>query len=134
MTLNDLMVRFQQCWSFGECGVPLHCHCSRVQADTHLQPELIQRLKVHCRYQFGPHSLHNTLTNSQQLARGPSFSPMSDSMACILGFACMQPLSTRAVHLTLSICTVTAGSAPFGEETGTEDPSPCSFPGQYRAM
>ena len=28
MTLNNLMVRFQQCWSFGECGVPLHCHCS----------------------------------------------------------------------------------------------------------
>ena len=26
MTLNNLMVRFQQCWSFGECGVPLHCH------------------------------------------------------------------------------------------------------------
>ena len=24
MTLNNLMVRFQQCWSFGECGVPLH--------------------------------------------------------------------------------------------------------------
>ena len=30
MTLNNLMVRFQQCWSFGECGVPLHCHCSQV--------------------------------------------------------------------------------------------------------
>ena len=29
MTLNNLMVRIQQCWSFGECGVPLHCHCSR---------------------------------------------------------------------------------------------------------
>ena len=28
MTLNNLMVRFQQCWSFGECRVPLHCHCS----------------------------------------------------------------------------------------------------------
>ena len=27
-TLINLMVRFQQCWSFGECGVPLHCHCS----------------------------------------------------------------------------------------------------------
>ena len=23
MTLNNQMVRFQQCWSFGECGVPL---------------------------------------------------------------------------------------------------------------
>ena len=35
MTLNNLMVRFQQCWSFGECGVPLHCHCSQV----HSSPE-----------------------------------------------------------------------------------------------
>ena len=26
MTLNNLMVSFQQCWSFGECGVPLYCH------------------------------------------------------------------------------------------------------------
>ena len=26
MTLNNLMVRLQQCWSFGECRVPLHCH------------------------------------------------------------------------------------------------------------
>ena len=30
MTLNNLMVRFQQCWSFGECRVALHCHCFRV--------------------------------------------------------------------------------------------------------
>ena len=36
MTLNNLMVRFQQCWSFGECGVPLHCHRSQV----HSGPEL----------------------------------------------------------------------------------------------
>ena len=28
MTLNNLMVQFQQCWSFVECGVPLHCHRS----------------------------------------------------------------------------------------------------------
>ena len=35
MTLNNLMVRFQQCWSFGECGVSLHCHCSQV----HYGPE-----------------------------------------------------------------------------------------------
>ena len=35
MTLNDLMVRFQWCWSFGECGVPLHCHRSQV----HSSPE-----------------------------------------------------------------------------------------------
>ena len=32
MTLNNLMVRFQQCWSFGECGVPLHCHRSHVHS------------------------------------------------------------------------------------------------------
>ena len=30
MTLNNLMVRFQWCWSFGEYGVPLHCHSSQV--------------------------------------------------------------------------------------------------------
>ena len=32
MTLNNLMERFQQCWSFGECGVPLHCHRSQVHS------------------------------------------------------------------------------------------------------
>ena len=32
MTLNNLMVRFQQRWSFGECGVPLHCHRSHVHS------------------------------------------------------------------------------------------------------
>ena len=32
MTLNNLMVRFQQCWSFGECRVPLHCHHSQVHS------------------------------------------------------------------------------------------------------
>ena len=30
MILNNQRVRFQSCWSFGECGVPLNCHCSRV--------------------------------------------------------------------------------------------------------
>ena len=35
MALNNLMVRFQQCWSFEECGVPLHCHRSQV----HSSPE-----------------------------------------------------------------------------------------------
>ena len=30
MTLNNLMVRFLQCWSFGKCGVPLHSHRSQV--------------------------------------------------------------------------------------------------------
>ncbi len=28
MTLNNMMVRFQQCWSFGECGVFFYCHRS----------------------------------------------------------------------------------------------------------
>ena len=33
MTLNSLMVRFQQCKSFRECGVLLHCSCSQVHCD-----------------------------------------------------------------------------------------------------
>ena len=28
MTLNNLMVRFQWCRSFGECRAPFYCHCS----------------------------------------------------------------------------------------------------------
>ena len=28
MTLNNLMVKFQRCWSFGESGTPVHWHCS----------------------------------------------------------------------------------------------------------
>ena len=32
MRLNDLMVSFQWCWSFRECGEPLHCHCSLVHS------------------------------------------------------------------------------------------------------
>ena len=32
MTLNNLMVRFQWCWRFGECGAHLHCHCSQVHS------------------------------------------------------------------------------------------------------
>ena len=32
MTLNNLMVRFQWFWSFGECKTPIHCHCSQVQS------------------------------------------------------------------------------------------------------
>ena len=32
MTLNNLMVRFQQCWSFGEYGVSLHYHRSQVHS------------------------------------------------------------------------------------------------------
>ena len=28
MTLNNLMVRFQWCWGFGECGAPRHWHSS----------------------------------------------------------------------------------------------------------
>ena len=30
MKIYNLMVRFQLCWSFGECGVHLHCHGSQV--------------------------------------------------------------------------------------------------------
>ena len=30
MTVNNLMVRFQWCWSFGECEAILHCHHSQV--------------------------------------------------------------------------------------------------------
>ena len=33
ITLSNLMVRFQWCWSFDECGVViLHCHCSQVHS------------------------------------------------------------------------------------------------------
>ena len=32
MTLNNLMVRFQQFWRFGECRVPLHYHRSQVHS------------------------------------------------------------------------------------------------------
>ena len=32
MTLNNLMVRFQWCWSFRECRVPLYGHHSQVQS------------------------------------------------------------------------------------------------------
>ena len=32
MTLNNLMVRSQSCWNFGECGVSLHCHRSQVHS------------------------------------------------------------------------------------------------------
>ena len=35
MTLNNLIVKFQQCWSFREYGVPLHYHLSQV----HSRPE-----------------------------------------------------------------------------------------------
>ena len=30
ITLNNLMVRFQWSWGFGECRTPLHCHCTQV--------------------------------------------------------------------------------------------------------
>ena len=32
MTLNNLRLRFQKCWDFGECRIPLHCHCSQVHS------------------------------------------------------------------------------------------------------
>ena len=33
MTLNYLLMKLQS-WSFGRCGVPLHCHYSQVHSDT----------------------------------------------------------------------------------------------------
>ena len=30
MTLNNLMMRFQKFWNYGECGISHHCHCSQV--------------------------------------------------------------------------------------------------------
>ena len=32
MTLNNLMVWFQWCWSFGEFRAPIHWHCSQVRS------------------------------------------------------------------------------------------------------
>ena len=32
LILKNLMVKLQL-WSFGECGVPIHCHCSQVHSD-----------------------------------------------------------------------------------------------------
>ena len=32
MTLNNLIVRFQWCWSFREFRAPFHCHCSQVHS------------------------------------------------------------------------------------------------------
>ena len=32
MTLNNIMVRLQWWWRFGECRVPLHCHCTQVHS------------------------------------------------------------------------------------------------------
>ena len=32
MTQKNLMVRFQWCWSFGECRASLHCHWSHVHS------------------------------------------------------------------------------------------------------
>ena len=32
MTLNNLIVRFQRCCGFVECGAPLHCYCSQVHS------------------------------------------------------------------------------------------------------
>ena len=31
-TLNNLIVRFQWYWSYGECAAPLYCHCSQVHS------------------------------------------------------------------------------------------------------
>ena len=32
MTLKNLMMRLQQCWSFRECGIPHYCHHSQVDS------------------------------------------------------------------------------------------------------
>ena len=40
MTLNCLMVRFQP-WRFGECWVPLHCHCSQVHWPRVVAPDRV---------------------------------------------------------------------------------------------
>ena len=32
MTLKNMVVRFQWCWSFEECGVPFHCHRTQVNS------------------------------------------------------------------------------------------------------
>ena len=39
-TLSNLLVRFQWCWCFWECRVPLHCRCSQV----HSGPEFKKRI------------------------------------------------------------------------------------------
>ena len=39
---ENLMVRFQWCWSFGECGAPLHCNCSQV----HSGPEWLYLIRA----------------------------------------------------------------------------------------
>ena len=36
MTLNHLIMILQS-WRFGECRVPLHCHCSQVHSDPKLE-------------------------------------------------------------------------------------------------
>ena len=33
ITLNNLIVRIQECWSFGKCGLLLYCHYSQVHSD-----------------------------------------------------------------------------------------------------
>ena len=41
MTINNLVVMFLWCRSFGECRVPLHCHCSQ----THSGPEWLHLIR-----------------------------------------------------------------------------------------
>ena len=42
ITLNNLMVRFQSCWSFGECGVALHYH----RFHAHSSPERKHLIRI----------------------------------------------------------------------------------------
>ena len=40
ITLNNLMAKFQLCWSFGKCEEPLHCHRSQVHSDPEWQLQI----------------------------------------------------------------------------------------------
>ena len=42
--LNNLMVRFQWCWSFGECKVTLHCNYSLVHSGQERLPDRVQSM------------------------------------------------------------------------------------------
>ena len=46
MTLNNLMVRFQSCWNFGKCRVPLYSHQGRMyyKSDVRLYSKVLSYL------------------------------------------------------------------------------------------
>ena len=39
MTLNNLMVRFHECWNFVGSGVSLYCHCSQLHSGLEVEPD-----------------------------------------------------------------------------------------------